>query len=315
MMARSHEVRDILPCVGQATKLVVIFAITSLIGSMQAMGIMTPSDDGRNTYPALDLVESVMLTSLSRDFAGHHGAFVAAHHWQRQRLLDKDQPSPYLGCVDYGGAQDARKHLEHYLSTPDIYSVSNTQDHGACFIVTALPTEAEMILNDPSAFGLRSAGPFLTTLKFTPGLLDEGASQEANVSKNSPSELRTTHGRKMKIPGIRGLTVRLSPGVMKARDASTTVLIKDWHSSLLSTSSIDMRLSNFWSDANMLEGEDGHMSHPGGKLLAQEWTRAADVVRDMTRMDNTSVGEVCGWSGVHVQAVEHDIVLITGKSR
>lgn len=198
-----------------------------------------PSSD----YPSLDLVQSILRTSARQDFAGHHGAYAAAQDWQRQQLLNNNNAAPYLACADYGQGLDARDSLEQEFGFRSVHPVSHSATNGACFLATAVPSAAETLLQDPSRFGLTAAGPFLSALKIAPGVLDHDVAGDRDVpDSDQPSEkmfegthvLQTKHGHTVALDGVRGLSVKLSPGTVTMRHPEILELVRNWHSSLMS---------------------------------------------------------------------------------
>lgn len=264
-------------------------------------------------YPSLDLVKNTIKTVASRDFPDHPEAFVAAHNWQRRRLLQQNTPAPYFACSEYGKGHDAAVQLKRTFSAPGVSTITNTKEHGACFIVTAVPGEAEALIDDPSAFGLSSVGPFLSMLKLAPGLLDHSPEEWVEDSASS-ALLATSYGDKIKPASMMGLSVRLSPGVMKAREPSVEAFIDEWRNGLGGGSLGSMRHENFWTHPDLLEGADGHLAGPRGALLAREWSGAAEVLQRIAEAQNRSVGEACEWRRAHVHPAEDDLVLLTGVS-
>lgn len=262
------------------------------------------------THPTLDLIEATVITTASQDFSRDHQAFVVASLWQSQRLSDTNQPGPYLACGSYRRGSEARSKLEGAFSPLSVSTVSHTETHGVCFVVTASPADAEALLSDPSTFGLHSAVPFLSTMKLAPGLLSVPGF-EALDDSNESAVLQTTHGENMKLDGVRGLNVGLSPGVaMSTGDART--LTDGWRAELMSES-LDLWSTSIWSDPNMLDGESGHLARPGGRLRAREWSRAAEVLHGLAALHGTSVGEVCEWDRLNMRPMGDSVITITGR--
>lgn len=206
-----------------------------------------------SNYPSLDLVQSILRTTAQQDFADHHGAYAAAHDWQRQRLLNNNinnnKAAPYLACAEYGQGLEARASLEQEFGPSSVHTVSHSATHGACFVATAVPSAAEALLQNPSRFRLKAAGPFLSVLKIAPGLLDHGAAAASdnndlhNDGGDEESEkmfegkhvlLRTKHGNTVALDGVRGLSVKLSPGTAMTRQPERLELASNWHSGLMS---------------------------------------------------------------------------------
>lgn len=202
-----------------------------------------------SNYPSLDLVQSILFTTAPEDFAGHSGAYTATHDWQQQRLLNTVSTSnaaPYLVCADYGQALDARAGLEQEFGSSSVHTISHSAAHGACFVATAAPSAAEAMLRDPSHFGVTTAGPFPSVLKISPGVLDHGdthvsalrGSDGEDKSKKKltgqDQALVTRHGDTITLGGVRGLTVKLSPGTVTAHQSGGVELVQDWRSGLMS---------------------------------------------------------------------------------
>lgn len=125
-----------------------------------------------------------MHTTASQDFAGNNGAYAAANEWDRKRLLlnsannpENAKFAPYVACAEYRQGRDARSRLEDAFGGPsNVQAISYTEAHGACFVATVAPSEAEALIKDPSAFGVKTAGPFASVLKIAPGLIEHGPS-------------------------------------------------------------------------------------------------------------------------------------------
>ncbi|CAM9870345.1 unnamed protein product, partial [Sphacelaria rigidula] len=291
----------------------------------------TPSNNNiDDNYPPLDLVHSILRTTAAQDFAGaaglHHSAYAAAYDWQRQRLLADNVDStaiaatvaPYLACAEYGHALHSRANLEKEFDggPASVHTVSHSAAHGACFVVSVSPPAAEHMLENPSRLGLTSAGPFLSALKIAPGVLDHGegsAVDDDSLEKTGAENcaLVTKHGRTMTLDGVRGLSVKLSPGTVTRRQQDAREIARNWHSELMSRS-LNMHQSSYWSDPDMLDGEGGHLSRTAGRVRAHEWTRAADVVHGLAAEGNNSVGEVCSFGGARLHLVDDNILTVSG---
>lgn len=227
--------------------------------------------------------------------------------------------------------------------------VSNSDKHGVCFVATATLAEAEGILTKSSEEGLLvSWVPFPSVLKLAPGLLNhndngEGAHEgigksvdvDSNVEEghhkgrklnahsksNARRRLTTTHGDRATIGDeVHGLEVELAPGLLPARrhreDAargasSSDMFAGEWGEDLMSEK-LDLYGLGFWSDASMSDGADGHLARPGGAVRAREWTRAADVVHELSSSGGPTPGEVCSWDELVVYHTDDDLLTVKG---
>lgn len=298
----------------RARWLIPLAILTSLPSLATASSLFSsgPAKQPATTHPTLDLIEATVVTTASQDFSSDHHAFVIASIWQSQRLSDTDQPGPYLACGSYTRGSEARSKLEGAFSSLSVRTVSHTEAHGVCFVVTASPADAEVLLRDPSTFGLHSAVPFLSTMKLAPGLLNIPVYEVLDDS-NESAVLQITHGENMKLGSVRGLNIGLSPGVaLSERDART--LADGWRTELMSES-LDLWYTSIWSDPDMLDGEGGHLARPGGKLRAREWSRAAELLHGLAALHGTSVGEVCAWDRLIMRPMGESVVTITGMNR
>lgn len=293
------------------------------------------------SYPPLTLFERDLLTTARADFEGNAGAFAAATHWSQQLLSggQEAQVAPHLACAQDGNGRSALSRLQNVFGGGGTRAVtsasfSTTTGHGACFIATASHAQASAIMADPAEYGLASIGPFPSMLKLAPGLLEhpkpsqniaaepEGEKEiTSKIAKQDQNggRLATTHGHRMKMKNVEGLTVELSPGVLPAHDFAAGQFINELLEGLMSDS-LDLHASNFWSDPTMLEGESGHLTRPEGALRAREWTRAAEVVHNLSSSAGEaasapSPGEICSWDGIFVHHADNDILLVSGACR
>ncbi|CAN0457451.1 unnamed protein product, partial [Ectocarpus fasciculatus] len=96
----------------------------------------------------------------------------------------------------------------------------------------------------------------------------------------------------MRMPNVEGLSVELTPGTLPARSAEAASFINDILGDLMSTS-VDLHSTNVWSDPRMAAGE--HLSSPAGAVRANDWSKAASVVHELSEAAGTSPGDICSW--------------------
>ena len=257
------------------------------------------------SFPSLSLFERALRTTAIHDFDGHDPAYQAAVHWDRQRLRDKfsHQRAPYLACAEYGEGRKAMKRLKEFLSPEAIRPASNTVETGTCFIVTASNEHATSISAHQKEFWLSSVGPFPSALKLAPGLLDHN-------NDGIPSErLTTTHGKRMRMANVEGLSVELAPGTLQMHAPEVISFAKSLLEDLTSKS-LDLYIGNVWSDPAMA-GADHHLTN-GGAWRAREWIRAADVVEELTQAVNTSPSDICFWENTAIHQASDNVLLVSG---
>ena len=258
------------------------------------------------SFPPLSLLERALRTTANHDFDGHDPAYQAAVRWDRQRLRDKfsDQRAPYLACAEYGNGREAMKTLKGFLSSEAVRPASNTVDTGACFIVTASNEQATVISTHPGQFWLLSVGPFPSALKLAPGLLDH------TNDGNSSERLTTTHGERMRMANVRGLSVALAPGTVRMHAPEAFALAESLLEDLVSKS-LDLHVSNVWSDP-AVAGADHHRTK-GGAWRAREWIRAADVVEELSEAVNSSPSDICSWGSTSIRQSGFDVLVVSGE--
>lgn len=301
----------------------VVFATGALVlhslipSSPYAMADVGGGAGSASSYPPLDLVEAIIVSTAALDFAGDASTYAEAVDWHDKTLLKMlasggETHTPHLACARYQKGREARTHLERDFSTSAVLSFSHTTTHGACFIVTASPAG---ILAHPAEFGLLTVGPFLPVLKLAPTLLDhDSTGGRPKTADGSARSLSTVYGEGMKADEVRGLTLRLSPGVLRARGVSAQTLIKEWRAHLMSES-LDVRVASFWSDPAMFESGSGlhrAATHSAGAVRSREWTRAAEVVHAFAGEHGKSPGEVCAWDRATVYDMGDDLLLVQG---
>lgn len=116
----------------------------------------------------------------------------------------------------------------------------------------------------------------------------------------------------MKSENVRGLTLRLSPGVLPAHDPMAPDFLREWTEDLM-LGSLDLRVANFWSDPKVLDYDGGHpANHTAGKIRVFEWTRAADIVHRLAEGQGKSPGYICSWSQLIFRHVGDDLLLVEG---
>ena len=131
---------------------------------------------------------------------------------ERLRRDAADSSAPYVVCAEYSEGREALDSLETNFNTSVLHRVSNSEMSGSCFIMTASPSAAADMLSAPAIFSLLSAVPFLPSLKLASGMLDH----ESDVSDRS-GRLRSTYGKRVSPGDVRGLSARLSPGILPAK--------------------------------------------------------------------------------------------------
>ena len=257
------------------------------------------------SFPSLSLLERVLRTTAIHDFDGHDPAYQAAVHWDRQRLRDKfsHQRAPYLACAKNGKGRVAINLLKEFLSPEAVRPASNTVETGACFIVTASNEQAASISAHPEEFWLSSVGPFPSALKMAPGLLDhknDGSSSE---------RLTTTHGERMRMANVEGLSVELAPGILGMHAPEVLPFAKSMLEDLASKS-LDLHIGNVWSDPAMA-GADHHLTE-GGAWRARQWIRAADVVEELAEAVDTSPSDICSWESTAIHQASDNVLVVSG---
>lgn len=260
---------------------------------------------GAHAKTPLKLLESVHLSTVGEDFRGDSAAFSHAIAWHENHLYRSRSPGAHIACAEYGSSLPARSRLVELLAVGCVRPLSNHKEHGACFIVTASPEQAAELRETPAAYGLRLFFPLPSVAKVAPGLLDHGNSDAKDLER-----LQTTYGDRVRITNnVHGLSLGLSPGVLPSQDVGS---VHQWTSNLrsrLMSDSVNLHAANFWSDPAMLEF---HEASPEGALRAREWTRAADVVHQLSSKDGPSPAQICSWHGIGIHHISDDHVIITG---
>ncbi|CAM9331359.1 unnamed protein product [Scytosiphon promiscuus] len=261
----------------------------------------------------LDKIRQIIMTSsASDDFAGSQAAYAAGCDWHSQRLLAQGSRAPYIVCADYREGRKALTSLENTFSASAVQRVANSEADGSCFIVTASPAAGTALIDAPETFSLRSAAPFLPSLKLTSGLLDhrlDGSSHRAAADTpdgaDRPERLHSTYGESISLENVRGLSLKLSPGVLPvAGDSRAPEFVRNLHADLMSESVL-MRTASLWSD-------------PGADRSAQdesrvrEWSRAAAVVDGLASEHGRPVGEICKLGGLRMHHVGDDHLVVEG---
>ncbi|CAN0100531.1 unnamed protein product, partial [Ascophyllum nodosum] len=255
--------------------------------------------------PSLSLFEKALRTTAIHDFDGHDPAYQAAVRWDQQRLRDQfsNQSAPYLACAEYGKGREATNRLKEFLSSEAVRPASNTVETGACFIVTASNAQATSISAHAEQFWLLSVGPVPSALKLAPGLLDH------NDNGNSSERLTTTHGERMRMANVEGLSVELAPGTFRMHAPEVISFAKSLLEDLASKS-LDLHIGNVWSDPAMV-GADHHLTN-GGAWRAREWIRAADVVQELTEAVDTSPSDICSWENTAIHQASDNVLTVSG---
>ncbi|CAM9519204.1 unnamed protein product, partial [Scytosiphon promiscuus] len=286
-------------------------------------------------HPPISVIHGVLLTTAAENFGDHQGAFAAAAEWHESRLhsLAPDRPAPYLACappqssIDHedGNARVPPKssHLQGLLGSGAAGArvVSSSHKHGVCVLATATPSEANRVFSgsegpgDSSSAGVPYKWVALpSALKIAPGLLDHGEAtthgERLHRAKPRTSKTDGNDGRNRSINGdtsgpspVIGLTVELAPG---------------WREGLMS-SSLDLHQASYWSSGwTDVASAAGDSDRPAGRKgagerLAREWTRAADVLRDLGGVEGgPTIGGVCSWDELVVFHTDHDLLTLRG---
>ncbi|CAN0059252.1 unnamed protein product [Scytosiphon promiscuus] len=265
---------------------------------------------------AVDLakIQKITQSSASHDFAGGERAYAAACNWYAERLLQdggEGRRAPHLVCADYPEGHRALVSLENAFSKSAIHRVSNSEDDGSCFIVTASPVVGAALVDAPQRFSLQSAAPLLPSLKLATGLVDHGIDTPSRLqtvdaeAADRSARLRSTYGEAVSHDNVRGLSVRLSPGILPlASDLLARVFVRDWQADLMSET-VTMSTASFWSDP----GADRTAQD---KTRVREWSRAAAVVEDLVSKHGRPVGEICGLARLKMHHVGDDLLLVEG---
>eukprot|EP00752_Nemacystus_decipiens_P004360 g3984.t1 len=267
-------------------------------------------------YPSLQVFEGALRTTAKADFGGHSKAFEEATAWDGVRLSDSPSPSrggalndqgeqpraPHLCCVDYQHGREAYSLLKGQLSPGAVRPVANSEQHGACYVVTASHEDTTAILENSAEFGLQSFGPFPSALKIAPGILEHDQG-------NGHGRLGARHGALMRKDNAEGLSVELAPGTLPAHSWQASSFIQDLIVDLMSES-MDLHATNFWSDPAKVERE--HLATPEGAARARDWSKAAVVVHGLSEAAGTSPADICSWDSVRVHHAGNDLLLVSG---
>ena len=267
-------------------------------------------------YPSLGLVEQIVLTTAKQDFRGQDQAFEAATRWNEERLRasEGDARAPHFACAcaECGHGHEAASGLQAFLSPEAVKPVHHSSEHGACFMVTASDAQAAELSSGGAEFELASVGPFPSTLKIAPDVLEfDDGSTNASERSNELGWLTTTHGSKMRMDNVQGLMVELTPGILPAHSSEAEAFINGLLEGLISKS-LDLHSDNFWSDPAVLGGE--HLATPEGALRRREWSRAATVVHELGTAAETTPGDICSWGSASMHHAADDVLLVSGTS-
>eukprot|EP00752_Nemacystus_decipiens_P005062 g4596.t1 len=249
----------------------------------------------------LEKIQKIAATSASADFT-RADAYIAASVWHNERLLRHEAEgtrAPYVACTDYSGGRRAVVSLESSFGKSNVRGISNSEEDGACFIVTASPSAALDMLSDPAAFDLLSAGSFLPPLKLATGLLDHG-----DDISDGPERLRTSYGDAANLDNVNGFHVRLSPGILSVGDESRSrAFVSDWQSQIMQIESV--KSMSFWSDPSFDRAIQD-------KVRVKEWSRAATVVDSLASKHGRPVGQICNLGELQMRHVGDDLLLVEG---
>lgn len=293
-------------CNPAATKAWCCFLLSLLSSFCNFTEALSLRRDGASV--PLALVEKALITTAHRDFGGREHIYEAAIEWSRNRLRNTSYWAPYIVCSSF--PRETLAHLESKISSRHVRKVAVGVDLGACFLATAAsPEEATATYDDLSEFGLvTSFAPYPSALKLAPGLLDHIS--DNRTTDDSRAQLITTHGIKMRMDNVRGLTVELSPGVLPAyhpnAESYVSILGND-----LASDSINLWTTNFWSDPDISWGEH-YLDAEDGSLLWKEWTMAAGLVHELSESTGSTPGNACGWDRVRIHHAGDDTLIFTG---
>lgn len=275
--------------------------------------------------PSLELVQGILASTASADFASNASAtYNAAHEWYEQKLLlaGGDTKASHLVCSEYASGQSALTSLTHHFSATAVHPVANSELQGSCFLVTVSAEQSvkDVLLEISDGFNLVSTCPLLPMLKIAPGILEHPSSSASpppntnTTTSNTPLKLRTRYGMGMQLENVRGLSVRLFPGVLPHRDSSAATFLKELQVELTSDT-FSMHRDVFWSDPAAPRGANGeHVVSDSleGAIRVHEWTRAADVVHGLAVKNWTTAGEVCGLGRARMSYVDSELFIIEG---
>lgn len=256
-------------------------------------------------YPSLRVVQSAVLTTAAGDFGGHAGSFEAAAKWTEKRPIGargNDARIPHLACTGHGRGREAFSRLQGLLSPTSIRPLSHSSETGSCFLATASHAQVGAVAGAPDRFGLESLAPFPSVLKLAPGLLEH---RQGGLS----DQLGASHGTMMRTGSVEGLSVELSPGTLPADSPEAGSFLEDILQGL-SSKSLDLHSTNFWSDPSLLGGD--HLSTPGGAVRGSDWSLAATLVHELAKSGNTSPGDICSWDTVYVHHAADDVLTVQG---
>ena len=260
--------------------------------------------------PSLGQVEKVLHSTAPEDFDSNDAAFRSATSWDESRLnLNPQRHSSYLACAEYGRGQEGLNQLESVIPKSGIRRISNAQDLGICYMVAANATQSSEGMSaggQSRGNGISTFGPIPSALKLAPGLLD----YEGMLPSDSEQQrLTTIHGFRMQLDNVIGLDVSLAPGVIPAQSEDSEAFIQNLQQDLRS-GSLDLHSSNVWSDPAASGSK--HLATNAGVLRVREWTRAADVVHELSSEVGTSPGDICSWNDALVLQTGDDFIIITG---
>lgn len=262
--------------------------------------------------PPLDVVEAVLSTTAKDEFAGSDELYRAAANWDRARLLAAGRAGPHLACTRHDHGRKALAGLRGVFGRSAVLRVSNSPTRGTCFLVTTSAAEAATFSHDPERYGLESFGTLPSLLKLSHGLLDLKFKSE--LLEQEEGRLRISYGQAMRLVNVGGLEVQLSPGVSPVDMIVPGGQISDILDGLMSAS-INLHASNFWSDLIAREGNNSiSLSHAPGRLRAREWTKAANVVHELSAPGGAGAtpADVCSWEGLGVLNGGGRFLMITG---
>ena len=260
---------------------------------------------GPASYPPLSVLEGALLTTAQKDFGGHEPGYHTAAGWDKDRLRSgpKGVRAPHLVCADYGRGREAFALLRENLSQEAVIHVSHSREYGACFIATASHEQATTLSSDLERFRLSSIGPFPSALKLAPGLLDRHG-------ESGPVErLATVHGLSMRLDNVGGIEIQLTPGTLPQNSLSGQSFLHSFVEDLMSKS-LDLHSMSVWSDPAVVGGE--HLATDEGAFCAREWTRAAQVVHDLSSAVGTGPGDICSWQSISIHQAGDDVLLLSG---
>ena len=203
--------------------LLTLEVVAGVVVAVAAASAATADDAGLDLqHLPLSVVRGALLTTADEDFGGDHGVFAASVDWHARTLSTLDRPAPYLACTAPGDNHglEVLSFLRGVLAPGPAGGrvISNSDEHGICFLATATPQEAETVrrFQITAAKGGEGGGggggsplsywaPLPSTLKLAPGLLSYGGNRGdhgSNVTKRNEVDTSRPAGRRSLDEGV-----------------------------------------------------------------------------------------------------------------